>query len=227
VSSLPVTFAGGLVPSGSVTYKSLQGNAPTPTNENRQKVAIATQTLTNFNASTPFNLPPYSVNVLFWSGGVSTGPTLQISNFAVSGITNWGATLSWTTNVPASTGVSYGTTTNYGSVAGISTALTTQHSVLVSGLANATAYDAQAFSTDGSGATVYSPNLAFSTIDSIPPRISNITNAFGTAVQNGVTVTTVNFSWNTNKPSDSQVEYGPTTAYGTLTPLNSTLTRCR
>jgi hypothetical protein len=34
---------------------------------------------------------------------------------------------------------------------------------------------------------------------------------------------TVTISWTTNKPSDTQVAYGPTTSYGSLTPLDSSL----
>jgi chitodextrinase len=38
-----------------------------------------------------------------------------------------------------------------------------------------------------------------------------------------ITSTGATISWSTNEPADTQVEYGPTTGYGTLTPLNASL----
>src|SRR6185312_9656954 len=38
----------------------------------------------------------------------------------------------------------------------------------------------------------------------------------------GVGGTTATIGWTTNNPSDSQVQYGPTSAYGNTTTLNST-----
>jgi PGF-pre-PGF domain-containing protein len=53
-------------------------------------------------------------------------------------------------------------------------------------------------------------------LDTTPPVISNV------AVTD-VTTTSARITWTTNEPSTSQVEYGTTTAYGTLTPLDPTL----
>ena len=38
-----------------------------------------------------------------------------------------------------------------------------------------------------------------------------------------VTSSSVTITWTTNEPSTSQVDYGPTTSYGSTTPLDSTL----
>jgi len=54
------------------------------------------------------------------------------------------------------------------------------------------------------------------TADSTPPSLSN--------VQAQVTSTTAKISWTTNEPATSQADYGPTTAYGQSTPVDSTET---
>jgi YD repeat-containing protein len=52
--------------------------------------------------------------------------------------------------------------------------------------------------------------------DTTPPTISSV--AAGSITSSGATIT-----WTTNEPSDSQVEYGTTTSYGSSTTLNPTL----
>jgi hypothetical protein len=52
--------------------------------------------------------------------------------------------------------------------------------------------------------------------DSVTPIISNLT-------ATGASQSTLNISWSTNEVSDTQVEYGATTAYGTAVPLASAL----
>jgi purple acid phosphatase-like protein len=53
------------------------------------------------------------------------------------------------------------------------------------------------------------------TKDATAPTISRVSTA--------VTASGVTIGWTTNEPSDTQVEYGPTTSYGALTPLNAAL----
>jgi len=52
--------------------------------------------------------------------------------------------------------------------------------------------------------------------DTIPPTISSVSSS--NIAPNSATIT-----WTTDEPSTSQVEYGPTTSYGTLTTLDSNL----
>jgi len=61
--------------------------------------------------------------------------------------------------------------------------------------------------------------LKFSTHskDVIPPKISGVT----ATVINGIAA---KFDWATNEPADAQIEYGLTTSYGTLSPLDPALT---
>jgi hypothetical protein len=54
------------------------------------------------------------------------------------------------------------------------------------------------------------------TADTTPPIISSVT-------ASGLTSTAVTIGWSTDEASDTQVEYGPTTAYSVITPLNATL----
>jgi hypothetical protein len=51
--------------------------------------------------------------------------------------------------------------------------------------------------------------------DVTPPVISALSSS-------AVTASAAAISWTTNEPGDSQVEYGPTTSYGSLTALNAT-----
>jgi hypothetical protein len=59
-------------------------------------------------------------------------------------------------------------------------------------------------------------SLDINTGDTTPPVISNVSH--GTPTATGTTIT-----WTTNEASNTQVEYGPTAAYGSSTPLNSAM----
>ncbi|HVE14759.1 MAG TPA: fibronectin type III domain-containing protein, partial [Elusimicrobiota bacterium] len=52
--------------------------------------------------------------------------------------------------------------------------------------------------------------------DTTPPTIAGVTSS-------GVTSAAAAIAWTTNEPSDSQVEYGPTTSYGSAIPLDGAL----
>jgi hypothetical protein len=53
--------------------------------------------------------------------------------------------------------------------------------------------------------------------DSTPAIVSAVTSS-------GVTTTTANISWTTNEPADTKVEYGTSTSYGSITPVNPAMT---
>jgi len=64
-----------------------------------------------------------------------------------------------------------------------------------------------------------SPDYTFTTTaapDTTPPAISNVASS-------SVTSSSVTITWTTNEGSDSQVEYGTTTAYGSTTTLNASM----
>ena len=73
------------------------------------------------------------------------------------------ATITWTTNEPASTQVDYGATSAYGTSTTPNTALTTSHSQVLSGLTASTTYHYRVRSADASGNAATSPDATFTT----------------------------------------------------------------
>jgi hypothetical protein len=116
--------------------------------------------------------------------------------------------VTWVTNVPATSEVSYqvpgGPQSN-----SIDTGLKTQHSVTLVGLTDDTAYELVARSRDGLGNLAISDMQVFHTaLDTTPPVITNVnatTQVLGTGADaHGEVVV----SWTTDEPSTSQVAYG-------------------
>jgi hypothetical protein len=145
-------------------------------------------------------------------------PTL-ISAVAASSIIVSGATITWTTNKPSDSQVEYGPTISYGSTTPLDPSLVTAHTVTLSGLAASTLYHYRVKSKDAAANLAVSPDFTFITASSAsptPPLISSV-------VATSITVAGAAITWTTNKPSDSQVEYGPSTTYGSTTPLDSSL----
>jgi glucose/arabinose dehydrogenase len=150
--------------------------------------------------------------------GDTTPP--EITNVSASGLTHNAATINWTTDEPADTRVEYGTTLAYGSFTNLVTTLVTIHSQTLSGLSANTLYHYRVHSKDASGNPSMSGDFTFTTLappqDVTPPVISGI--SAGSISSSSATI-----AWTTNEASDSQVEYGLTTAYGSSTALNTAL----
>jgi glucose/arabinose dehydrogenase/PKD repeat protein len=91
----------------------------------------------------------------------TTAPAL--SAVASSNVTSGSATITWTTDEPATSQVEYGTTTAYGSATPLDTTLTTSHSVLLSGLSPQTLYDYRVRSSDAAGNLQVGTNFTFTT----------------------------------------------------------------
>jgi hypothetical protein len=154
-------------------------------------------------------------------GNTPPPPPLSITSVSSSGITNSGATITWTTNVAANSQVEYGTTAAYGQTTPVNNTLVTSHSVALSGLTASTQYHFRVKSADGSGNQATSGDFTFtSSSGATPPTISGV--AAVSVTSSGATIT-----WTTNVAADSQVEYGTTTAYGQSTQLNTTLVTSR
>ena len=85
-----------------------------------------------------------------------------ISAVAVSGITPDSATITWTTDEPATSRVDYGLTASYGTVVS-DAAPATSHSTELTGLAAATLYHYQVTSVDAAGNPASSADLTFDT----------------------------------------------------------------
>ncbi len=166
------------------------------------------QTLSGLTAGTLYHYRVVSTN----ANGTTYSPdytftTLAppaISAVAASGITSSGATITWTTNQASTSQVQYGTTTSYGSTTALDSSLVTSHSQTLSGLAAKTLYHYRVISTNANGSTT-SGDYTFTT--SGPPAISNVQAM-------GVTATSATITWTTDMASDSKVDYGLTTSYG-------------
>ena len=145
---------------------------------------------------------------------VNTVPV--ITSVSSSAVTHNSATISWTTNEPADSQVEYGTTIAYGQATTLNPALVTAHSQGLSVLTPGTLYHYRVKSRDATGNPAVSEDFTFTTADNTAPVISNV-------AAGGITATSATITWTTNENSDSQVEYGPTTAYEQSTTLNPAL----
>ena len=97
-------------------------------------------------------------------GGMTGSLTaLTISNVAASGISSSAATITWSTNVSATSQVEYGTTSTYGTSTAVNTSAVTSHSLSLAGLAASTTYHFRVKSSDGSGANAVSDDYTFTT----------------------------------------------------------------
>ena len=140
-----------------------------------------------------------------------------ISAVAVGGITGDTATITWTTDEGSTSRVEYGLTTAYGSFSTLDTGLVTSHSRTLSLLAGGATYHYRVLSRDAAGNLAVGTDATFATTADVTAPIVSSSTA-GT-----VTATAVHITWTTNEPSNSQVQYGPTAAYGTTTTLDGSL----
>jgi hypothetical protein len=122
------------------------------------------------------------------TGGTS-GP--NISGIGVGSISTTGATVSWTTDVPATTQVEYGLTTAYGTLTTLNATLATSHSQALTGLTAGTLYHYRVRSKNSGGTETISGDAAFSTnnvADTTPPTVSMTAPAGGATVSGTVTI---------------------------------------
>ncbi len=154
----------------------------------------------------------------FTTTGTAPNPSPVITLVTASGLTANLATITWTTDQASTSQVSYGTTTAYGSQSLLNNTLVTTHSVTLTSLTAGTTYDYAVTSNNSTGGSTMSGNFTFTTTGTPPPPpvISAVT-------ASAITSSSVTITWTTDRASSSQVSYGTTTAYGSHSPLNSTL----
>jgi hypothetical protein len=131
----------------------------------------------------------YALRLTAPSGGTGAGPS--ISGVSASSITTSGATISWTTDVGATSQVEYGTTTSYGTLTTLNSSLVTSHSTGLTGLSVGTLDHYRVRSKNSSGVESISGDFAFSTnssADATPPTVSITAPAGGATVSGTVTV---------------------------------------
>ena len=130
--------------------------------------------------------------------------TPKITHVRVMGISDKGAVITWTTDIPANSVVRFGITVNYNNAPSQGD-LVTEHSVTLNGLRPTTDYHFRVESTDQPGVNpTTSMDYVFTTkatADTIPPTIT------GLKIE-GVTATTAVVSWKTDEPSDTRLRYG-------------------
>ncbi|MBI3999924.1 MAG: fibronectin type III domain-containing protein, partial [Candidatus Omnitrophica bacterium] len=144
-----------------------------------------------------------------------------ISAVTSGSITSSGATITWTTNEASDTQVEYrvqGTTTWTPNT--INPSLVTNHSMTLTGLNASTTYEYRVKSKDGAGNLATQSTISTLTTltppDMTPPVISTVNT-------NNLTSSGATITWTTNELSDTQIEYGLTTSYGSSTTLNTAL----
>src|SRR4029079_11971333 len=91
-----------------------------------------------------------------------------ISGIGVSGISQSGATIAWTTDEAADSQVNYGLTTAYGSSTTLNTSLALSHSQGLTGLTAGTLYHYRVRSRDAAGNLTVSGDATFTTTSSMP-----------------------------------------------------------
>jgi hypothetical protein len=146
-------------------------------------------TLGVFVVANSIDTNAYSLR-LTQSGGTGGGGPV-ISSVSVGSITTTAATVTWTTDVAATSQVEYGTTTAYGTLTTLDVNLLTSHVTLLTGLSTNTLYHYRVRSKNSSGVESISGDFAFQTssvTDTIPPTISITAPANGATVSGTVTV---------------------------------------
>lgn len=134
----------------------------------------------------------------------------ELSNRTEDIVTAVGATISWTSDEPATSQIEYGLTNSYGNFSSLNSTLDTSHSVSLTGLSPVTTYHYRVRSRDSVGNLGTSGDNTFTTIpDTLDPNVS-ITNpdasetTYGTLIfsataSDNVGVTRVEFFLNGQK----------------------------
>jgi len=179
-----------------------------------------------------FKLNPYDTNGDIYDNPTAftftTPPEPVITNVQfqpVTGALTGSEQISWTTNVPATSQISYGLV---GGAAQnqLDTAMKTDHTMTISDLTYNTQYSVTATSVDNLGNVAHSDQQVFkSGTDTRPPKVSNLT-VQPSIVGNGAGAKgQLVVSWKTDKAGTSQVAYGEGTGggYSTKTAENAGL----
>ena len=148
--------------------------------------------LSGLAANTLYHYRVFSTNAYGTSASsdytfTTSGPP-TISSVQATSITNSTATITWTTNAPSTSRVSYGPTSGYGSQTTLDSTLTTSHAVNLSGLQSNATYHYQALSTNSYGAA-QSTDATFTTIGTVPDIVVDNTDANCTVTGSWATAT--------------------------------------
>jgi len=194
---LTTTYGNQATSSTFITFHPIDINGLTPATLYHFRV-ISVDSLGNGATSTDYTFNTTSSDI--------TPPV--ISNVQAINITDSSANITWNTNENADSTVQYGLTTGYeiGTIDSLS--YVTSHNILLNSLLPNTTYHYRVNSKDSSGNQAgFTEDFIFTTASISPPAISNVQAL-------NITGDSVRIYWDTNKPANSKVEYGLTTAYG-------------
>ena len=198
-SGLAVSFS--VVPNGNC---SVSGNVVTFLNTGNCGV-VASQA-----GNSVYAAAPTVGQIIVVTNFVPSGPAPNISYVNFWGVSNSGVTISWSTDIPSTTYVAYGTTNALGQTSPVQSAVSNNHGVVLTGLNAGTTYYFRAMSTSASGSTGESTVFSFTTT-------GGQSGAPAAPVISSVTATSATVTWTTDQASNSAVTYGATTAYGSET----------
>jgi uncharacterized repeat protein (TIGR01451 family) len=116
--------------------------------------------------------PEPADNAALATSTVLDGNPPLISAVAASGLSTSTATITWTTDEPATSQVEYGTTIGYGSRSTLDSQLLAGHSVVLTGLVPNTTYHYRALSQDASNNPGASGDFTFRTAPALPTSAS-------------------------------------------------------
>lgn len=146
-----------------------------------------------------------------------------ISNIEATLVSITTGTITWVTDEVANGQIEYGSTHIYESVTPLDATLSINHSVTLTGLNANTEYHIRIHSSDGSGNTTISPDMHLFTTLSKPHEPDFTSPIISDVHMHEIGEMKIHISWTTNDPTDSQVEYGNTRKYGSMTALDRNL----
>ena len=227
VTTAAVTLTGAVLTIDTTVYTPIVGSLMTIVENTGAGVVNGTFAGLVEGATVASSTDPGCVFTISYVGGTGNDVTLLgvlpdltapvISAVAVGSLTTSSAAVSWTTDEVANSQVEYGLTAAYGSLTVLDASLVLSHDVPLAGLTIGTLYHFRVLSSDAAGNPAVSADGTFTTsADSTAPVISAV--AVGS-----LTISSAAVSWTTDEAANSQVEYGLTAAYGSLTVLDAGL----
>ncbi len=113
--------------------------------------------------------------IFIYSQGVTADDSVPTISSVIATPSVNSATITWTTNNPASSQVVYGTSTDYGAFSALDATNVTSHSVVLNGLASSTLYHFYVISGPTSTTTATSSDAIFTTLTWTPAPTSTST----------------------------------------------------
>jgi hypothetical protein len=156
-----------LAPSGTGTMQFRDVLSQASKSESSAQTNLATLPST-WSTGSVYHQSPLSAYAVHDPFSSTTPPV--ISAVTALNVTDSGATITWTTDEPASSQVNYGLTSSYGSSTTFTPGLVVNHSQVLTGLSANTTYHYQVVSIDAANNTARSSDFTFTTPALTPPN---------------------------------------------------------